>query len=338
MGGRQSSQSTTPHRHQSQIERPASVSSLENSSSQAYVGSSGLRFLLRSDNLLSDQSTSRRRRRDQNDFVRETHSLPVHLFPALLSAEIKCPVCNRRIGSDEVEAHLQACLAKPKVSYNVDTLKVDAGECIICFDDMNIGDRIARLPCLCIYHKKCIDDWFKRNRCCPEHPEEIPQETPSMTNIQDQSINIACSNFEIENTQNSPESQNITAEKTVDSSIAIADTSTNLDIVSEVPYNPGNSPNFVNACSEMENLPNLENNLDMNEKTDSLNHGLNELESPSQLTNKVSSTFHKTLVHVDEGSVHGSTALFEDNELEQIASKMKTIIVYDLETDNNENT
>lgn len=35
-----------------------------------------------------------------------------------------------------------------------DVLSADAGECVICLDDMEQGDTIARLPCLCIYHKR----------------------------------------------------------------------------------------------------------------------------------------------------------------------------------------
>lgn len=27
------------------------------------------------------------------------------------------------------------------------------GECVICFEELEQGDTIARLPCLCIYHK-----------------------------------------------------------------------------------------------------------------------------------------------------------------------------------------
>lgn len=34
-----------------------------------------------------------------------------------------------------------------------DVLTKDAGECAICLDEMTQGDTIARLPCLCIYHK-----------------------------------------------------------------------------------------------------------------------------------------------------------------------------------------
>ena len=88
MGGRQSSQSTTPRRHHSETEGRGSVSSLDNNLSQgSFSGSTGLRFLLRSDPLSGEQVVSRRRRRDQNDLLIETHSLPVHLFPALLSGE-----------------------------------------------------------------------------------------------------------------------------------------------------------------------------------------------------------------------------------------------------------
>lgn len=70
------------------------------------------------------------------------------------------------------------CLTKPRLSYNgkstekflfllefsrftenfslnftEDVLNDTKGECVICLDDLNAGDVIARLPCLCIYHK-----------------------------------------------------------------------------------------------------------------------------------------------------------------------------------------
>ncbi|NWS45297.1 ZNRF2 ligase, partial [Probosciger aterrimus] len=69
-----------------------------------------------------------------------------------------------------------------------DVLSKDAGECAICLEDLQQGDTIARLPCLCIYHKgqiinvscfhfclvsnSCIDEWFEVNRSCPEHPSD----------------------------------------------------------------------------------------------------------------------------------------------------------------------
>ncbi|NWI17449.1 ZNRF2 ligase, partial [Crypturellus soui] len=62
-----------------------------------------------------------------------------------------------------------------------DVLSKDAGECAICLEELQQGDTIARLPCLCIYHKgqvfltlrvPCIDEWFEVNRSCPEHPSD----------------------------------------------------------------------------------------------------------------------------------------------------------------------
>ncbi|NXP11089.1 ZNRF1 ligase, partial [Thinocorus orbignyianus] len=67
-----------------------------------------------------------------------------------------------------------------------DVLSKDAGECAICLEELQQGDTIARLPCLCIYHKRqvflgmpikfqkvvCIDEWFEVNRSCPEHPSD----------------------------------------------------------------------------------------------------------------------------------------------------------------------
>jgi len=35
-----------------------------------------------------------------------------------------------------------------------DVLVEDKEECIICLDELRQGDTIARLPCLCIYHKR----------------------------------------------------------------------------------------------------------------------------------------------------------------------------------------
>lgn len=96
-------------------------------------------------------------------------SLPVHL---LSFHGIKCPVCSKFVPPDDIECHLVMCLTKPRISYNEDVLTEDKGECVICLEDLTQGDTIARLPCLCIYHKSCIDSWFQVNRSCPEHPQD----------------------------------------------------------------------------------------------------------------------------------------------------------------------
>ncbi|XP_051059229.1 E3 ubiquitin-protein ligase ZNRF2 [Phodopus roborovskii] len=98
-------------------------------------------------------------------------SLPAHLSPHLFGG-FKCPVCSKFVPSDEMDLHLVMCLTKPRITYNEDVLSKDTGECAICLEELQQGDTIARLPCLCIYHKGCIDEWFEVNRSCPEHPSD----------------------------------------------------------------------------------------------------------------------------------------------------------------------
>lgn len=123
-------------------------------------------------------------------------------FLFLLETGIKCPVCSKFVLPDDIECHLVMCLTKPRLSYNgnfllpphfgiascdfnsqqhqnsmiiylfdisifaEDVLTDAKGECVICLEDLNAGDVIARLPCLCIYHKGWVFDTsfiFTRN-------------------------------------------------------------------------------------------------------------------------------------------------------------------------------
>jgi len=101
--------------------------------------------------------------------VFSAHSLPVQLISF---NGIKCPVCSKFVLPDDVECHLVMCLTRPRINYNEDMLTEDKGECVICLEELIKGNTIARLPCLCIYHKSCIDAWFEVNRSCPEHPSD----------------------------------------------------------------------------------------------------------------------------------------------------------------------
>ena len=38
------------------------------------------------------------------------------------------------------------------------------GECPICFEDMEVGDKVARLECLCVFHYKCIKSWIQKKK------------------------------------------------------------------------------------------------------------------------------------------------------------------------------
>ncbi|KAF7654440.1 hypothetical protein LDENG_00069480, partial [Lucifuga dentata] len=79
-------------------------------------------------------------------------SLPAHLSPHLLGG-CHCPICSKFLAADEIEKHLLMCFSKTRLTYNKDILSRDSGECTICLEELEQGDTIARLPCLCIYHK-----------------------------------------------------------------------------------------------------------------------------------------------------------------------------------------
>lgn len=54
----------------------------------------------------------------------------------------------------------------------IDTIGQES-ECIICMEDFEEGVEMARLECLCKYHKKCIDGWFFAHPGrCPVHGQD----------------------------------------------------------------------------------------------------------------------------------------------------------------------
>ncbi|XP_029110011.1 E3 ubiquitin-protein ligase znrf2 [Scleropages formosus] len=142
--------------------RPQSAINIPNSSSQESGGGGGSS---------PEESAAGDRGRSVGQPRLVIGSLPSHLSPHLFGG-FKCPVCSKFVSSDEMDLHLVMCLTKPRVTYNEDILTKDAEECAICLEQLVQGDTIARLPCLCIYHKGCIDEWFEVNRSCPEHPAD----------------------------------------------------------------------------------------------------------------------------------------------------------------------
>ncbi len=50
---------------------------------------------------------------------------------------------------------------------------VDAAECTICLEELEVGVPMARLECFCRFHEKCIRAWFvKRPGRCPVHQHD----------------------------------------------------------------------------------------------------------------------------------------------------------------------
>lgn len=47
-------------------------------------------------------------------------------------------------------------------------------ECIICFEEMEEGDLVTRLGCMCVFHASCLDQWYGKSQKqgCPTHRGE----------------------------------------------------------------------------------------------------------------------------------------------------------------------
>ncbi|CDU26081.1 uncharacterized protein SPSC_06248 [Sporisorium scitamineum] len=98
----------------------------------------------------------------------------------------ECPVCSTSLsalgGSEEQEAHVRNCLenggggsmqgGRYLVYKLPENSPIVGKECSICMEDFVANSTIARLPCLCYFHRGCIDSWFKRGRSCPVHARE----------------------------------------------------------------------------------------------------------------------------------------------------------------------
>jgi len=116
-----------------------------------------------------------------------------------------CPVCRHALpprgadGSETArEAHIMACITardpttagpigsgqgdterQPRapvhmlsfVASEKDCVGEDGNlqECSICMVEYEVGEQLARLECLCKFHKTCIVEWFSRKQECPLH-------------------------------------------------------------------------------------------------------------------------------------------------------------------------
>lgn len=106
------------------------------------------------------------------------------------SETVRCPVCNRRFDplmtDHDQEDHITACLKAAEFSgspeqmhrpnrmvvYRLPAKEANTlGECVICFEEFGVNDSVGRLECFCVYHEKCILDWFARKGAgeCPVH-------------------------------------------------------------------------------------------------------------------------------------------------------------------------
>ena len=86
-----------------------------------------------------------------------------------------CPVCSHRFTRDR-ESHLNSCLTRklPKLPigtrYTATEATAGDEECPICYEELE-KSRVVVMDCLCRFHEKCIEEWFKRGKQCPFHHE-----------------------------------------------------------------------------------------------------------------------------------------------------------------------
>ncbi|EFY98612.2 zinc finger domain-containing protein [Metarhizium robertsii ARSEF 23] len=176
---------SAPHVHPSNLERflTAGPSSIYPSSSRHRHSSYGYGEI--------SSSSSRQR------------ALP---HPPQIAEEDECPVCHRELplrllpDSEALrEAHINKCIrdhstygslrppegqessAPPMLSRRTGmyiypaTEKdcVDDAECTICLEEFTVGIPMARLECLCRFHKSCISAWFVNHPGrCPVHQHD----------------------------------------------------------------------------------------------------------------------------------------------------------------------
>lgn len=46
-------------------------------------------------------------------------------------------------------------------------------ECVICMIEFCVDEAVRYLPCMHIYHVRCIDDWLMRSLTCPSCMEPV---------------------------------------------------------------------------------------------------------------------------------------------------------------------
>ncbi|AET38716.1 phosphatidylinositol-3-phosphate-binding ubiquitin-protein ligase Ecym_3219 [Eremothecium cymbalariae DBVPG len=101
----------------------------------------------------------------------------------------RCPICNidlRSVSEDQSAAHIQNCVEEAAniqqhqlcdssyagvipnrilvylMSEQSFDVKTELVECPICFEEMESGQKVARLECLCVFHYRCIKSWLKK--------------------------------------------------------------------------------------------------------------------------------------------------------------------------------
>ncbi|KAG6028313.1 hypothetical protein E4U40_001085 [Claviceps sp. LM458 group G5] len=130
-------------------------------------------------------------------------ALPLPPPPPHIAEEDECPVCHCELPARSLpdfeslrEAHISACVqshstyGSPRRRHGEDSAPaprrsgmhvypatekdcVDDAECTICLEEFVVGVPMARLECLCRFHRVCISAWFVNHPGrCPVHQHD----------------------------------------------------------------------------------------------------------------------------------------------------------------------
>lgn len=110
--------------------------------------------------------------------VAAPHSTPQHTV-----MEAACPSCMNvvRFGTSQA-SHAAAVASAKKAQHQSEAqhmlqflpmeaydpgLHKDLVECEFCLEDYKAGDEMTRLPCLHVFHRRCIHTWLVTSPACP---------------------------------------------------------------------------------------------------------------------------------------------------------------------------
>jgi hypothetical protein len=75
---------------------------------------------------------------------------------------------NRNFQADVINRRRVRNMSLPETKIdNISSLDSDRKSCSICLCDYIIGDTVIILPCIHMYHSKCISEWLKNQDFCP---------------------------------------------------------------------------------------------------------------------------------------------------------------------------
>ncbi|CAK0903538.1 unnamed protein product, partial [Prorocentrum cordatum] len=109
-------------------------------------------------------------RRFQVEVPRDAEAMPMRVCR-------NCGVVNQLLPLAVLQALVREQHGNPAHGSDIDALPTrtlqgighlgEQTKCLICLEDFGDGDDVMTLPCLHIYHKKCVEQWLGCDNSCP---------------------------------------------------------------------------------------------------------------------------------------------------------------------------